>query len=69
MPRKLNLIGLTLLIAATCSCTQCPALPITHDWTLAEQQQIAKERNALPPDSILLPVLEEWSLIRREIKG
>jgi hypothetical protein len=57
-----------LLLASCASTSSCPPLPVPRDWTRAEQAQIAKEHNALPPDSILRAVLEEWVSLRAALK-
>jgi hypothetical protein len=57
-----------LMLASCASTSSCPPLPVPRDWTRAEQAQIAKEHNALPPDSILRAVLEEWVSLRAALK-
>lgn len=58
---------LTLCLMALCGCSDCPA-PAVHDWTVAEQQQIAHERNSLPKGDILRGVLDDWERMRQGLK-
>lgn len=39
-----------------------------HTWTHAEQQQMLADEKKLPADSIIIPVLEDCSRARKELK-
>jgi hypothetical protein len=60
---------LLLLTLAACS-PQCPApTPIAvKDWSREEQRQILTEEKKLPDNSILIPVLEDYARLRREVR-
>ena len=65
---KYHLCLLPISLLAGCSTCELPAI---HQWTVAEQEQIAKERNDMAhnsPDDILLGVLTEWETTRQELK-
>lgn len=62
---KYSLLILLALLFTGCSSGSCPIYAVKR-WTISEQEQIAAERNALPQDSILRPVLDEWERDRRE---
>jgi hypothetical protein len=56
-----------IVIMAITACADCP-LPKVHQWTEPEQIEIAKERRALPPGSILRGALQEWEDTRQALK-
>lgn len=56
-----------LLILSACSLPPCPTHAV-KTWTPAEQRQILTEEKKLPADSILIPVLEDYAKLRREVK-
>lgn len=64
---RLNAVICSLLLAG---CTPCPSSPsiAIRSYSLAQQQQIAYERNKLPKDDILREVTQDWENMRRNIR-
>lgn len=62
--RNLCLIALSLLAG----CSTCQQLPAIHKWSVAEQEKIAAERNALPAGDVLRGALQEWEDTRQALK-
>jgi hypothetical protein len=58
-----------ILAIGLCGCATCPPTPPIKEWTKAEQIQIATQRNELPANSILRPVLDDWERMRREARA
>jgi hypothetical protein len=57
-----------LLLALTaCSQQACPTYAV-KTWSREEQRQILDAERELPDDSILIPVLEDYAKLRREVK-
>lgn len=52
----------SLLLLAGCATGTCPAV---KQYTIPEQQAIAKEWNALPDNSALQSPLTDWERMRR----
>lgn len=57
--------SISLLLSACASSTECP---VPKQWPIEEQMAIAREREKLPPDNILRPVLDDWERLRRELR-
>lgn len=58
-------IGTLFILPA---CTTSSEVIAVHQWSREEQIKIAREHNALPADSILRPVLDEWQALRAAAK-
>lgn len=69
MKQLSSAISLAVLLACLSACCS-PSAPTyaVKQWTVPDQIEIAHERNALPADSILRPVLDEWERMRRELR-
>lgn len=64
---------LPLLLALT-ACTpqvnlapDCPQIAV-KDWSREEQRQILAEEQRLPAESILIPMIEDYAKLRREVR-
>lgn len=66
MTRARQTVFLALFLIAGCTCPQ-KDIPL-HNWSIADQQQIAAEHNALPKDDVLRGVLDEWVNLRAALK-
>jgi len=55
------------LVLSACSSQPCPTIAVKQ-WSKAEQLQILAEEKKLPDDSILIPVIEDYARLRRELK-
>jgi hypothetical protein len=58
---------LLILMALSGCCQAATSMPL-KDWTRDEQRQILAEERKLPSDSILIPVLEDYAKLRREVR-
>jgi len=57
-----------LLLLSACSYCPSPlAIPVKN-WTETEQRQILEEEKKLPADSILIPLMEDYARLRREVR-
>jgi hypothetical protein len=58
-----------LLILSLTACSQppCPTHAV-KTWTREEQRQILDAERELPDDSILIPILEDYAKLRRQVK-
>jgi hypothetical protein len=58
-----------LVLLAACAprpdCPPSPALPAIHQYSVPEQEEIARIHNAQPGGSLLRVVLDEWLRIHR----
>lgn len=64
-----NAVTYSILLLTACAQPQvCPPMPAPRHYTIAQQEQIAYERNALPQDSILREVMQEWEMLRRDLR-
>lgn len=61
---------LLILLALTACSQPCPTPPgiAVKTWSKDEQHQILAEEKKLPADSILIPVLEDYAKLRREVR-
>lgn len=57
-----------LILMALSGCCQSGTSVTVKDWTSDEQRQILAEERKLPSDSILIPVLEDYAKLRREVR-
>lgn len=62
------------LLFALCACAPAPApvissCPSVKPWTKAEQMQIFAAERALPPDSILIPVIIDYARLRSALRA
>jgi PBP1b-binding outer membrane lipoprotein LpoB len=65
--KAISSLGLALLLVGCAG--NDPAAPVgVKRYTQAEQQQIAKEHNALPENDILRSVLDDWERMRRALR-
>ncbi len=65
MAQRYLLLALSALVLVSCS--PCPTQTISvRQWSRQEQRQAAVEIKALPSDSILVPILEDYARLRRE---
>lgn len=70
-----SVLCVVLLLSGFGACSQDPPPVVAQTpkavrtYTIPQQQQIAKERNALPDDDIFLNVLDEWHDLRSEKKA
>ncbi len=57
-------------IFSLAGCAGAPAAhcPVVHTWTNVELQQILNAERSLPPDSILLNVLMDYSHMRDDAR-
>ena len=65
MTRPLSYILLLALTA--CAPQPCPVIAVKQ-WTPAEQRQMLTEVQKLPGDSILVPLIEDYARLRRQVK-
>lgn len=57
-----------LLLLSACAQPNCPRIYVKQ-WSPREQDQIKKEMDQLPADSILKPVLMDYERLRLEAKA
>ena len=67
MPQQLSLSLFLILTLTNCSQPECPTIAI-KTWSTVEERQAASEVAALPDNSILVPMLEDYARIRREVQ-
>ena len=67
MPQQLSLSLFLILTLTNCSQPECPHIA-TKAWSTIEERQAASEVAALPDNSILVPMLEDYARIRREVQ-
>jgi hypothetical protein len=56
-----------LLISGCCPTPADEHIPVKQ-WTRDEQRQILAEEQKLPPDSILISLIEDYAKLRREAR-
>ena len=67
MKRWLILLALTACTPQVNLAPECPKVAV-KDWLRDEQRQILAEEKKLAPDSILIPVIEDYAKLRREVR-